>query len=40
MSKQKQKSEKIRKTYDNASWIFRELITFEEFKREIKRLSK
>jgi len=29
----------IRKTYENASWIFRELITLQEFKKEIKRLT-
>ena len=28
----------IKETYETASWIFRELITLKEFKKEIKRL--
>ena len=30
----------LKETYETASWIFRELITYGEFKKEIKRLSK
>ena len=34
------KPDKIEKAYETASWIFRELITLKEFRKEIKRLSK
>ena len=32
--------DKIKETYENASWIFRELITLDAFKKEIIHLSK
>ena len=32
--------DKIKETYETASWIFRELITLKEFRKEIEKLSK
>mgnify|MGYP001559938102 CR=1 FL=1 len=36
----KTRVDKIKETYETSSWIFRELITLDKFKKEIKRLSK
>lgn len=32
-------NDKIKETYEKASWIFRELITLQEFRKEIKKLT-